>query len=184
MRRVKDRNVQYPYRFHVRPVPGTDDICEIIPAPGTVYEDGTFWNKQNVLKDATAALYGKTAAAVPDEIFAAIRTLIQSAQSTAERNNAKFAMGSYAGTGTKEITLNLPFDWKLLIVGLVCVNVESANHVVIATKNPLSAVGLRYYGLATTISILSPTSVSMGSYSSGTNWINHINSKYYYAVFG
>lgn len=96
---MKDRNVQYPYRFHVRPVPGTDDICEIIPAPGTIYEDGTFWNKQNVLKDATAALYGKTATAVPDEIFAAIRPLITAAQNTAN-TKSRIESGYYTGTGS------------------------------------------------------------------------------------
>lgn len=116
---MKDRNVQYPYRFHVRPVAGTDDICEIIPAPGTVYEDGTFWNKQNVLKDATAALYGKTAAAVPDEIFAAIRPLIQAAQSTAD-GKSRIVSGTFTGTGTyginKPCSLTFPFAPKMVAV--------------------------------------------------------------------
>ena len=96
---MKDRNVQFPNRFEIVPVPGTTNIFDVTPAPGAVYEEGTFWNKQNVLKDATAALYGKTAAAVPDEIFAAIRPLITAAQNTAN-TKSRIESGYYTGTGS------------------------------------------------------------------------------------
>lgn len=52
-------------------------------------------NKANLLKDATAALYGKSATAVPDDIFAAIRPLIQ----TAQNSGLHIQTGSYVGTG-------------------------------------------------------------------------------------
>lgn len=96
---MKDRNVQFPNRFEIVAVPGTTNIFEVNPAPGKVYEEGTFWSKANVLKDATAARYGKGDDASPDDIFAAIRPLIQAAQSTAD-GKAKIQEVSYTGTGT------------------------------------------------------------------------------------
>ena len=110
---MKDRNVQYPYRFHVRPVAGTDDICEIIPAPGTVYEDGTFWNKQNVLQDAVAALYGKDPSATPNEIFASIASKLQGQVPV-------FESGSYYGTtdhtNTGKEPKTIQFNYKPMVL--------------------------------------------------------------------
>lgn len=105
---MKDRNVQFPNRFEIVPVPGTTNIFDVIPAPGAVYEEGTFWNKQNVLKDATAALYGKTAAAVPDEIFAAIAPYLPQIR--------KIATGYYVGTGEARQNINCGFKPKAVLV--------------------------------------------------------------------
>lgn len=67
---MDDRNVQYPNRFQLTKVDGTDDIYEIIPAPGEVYTEGTFINKFALLKDATAALFGLDVSNVPDDVLA------------------------------------------------------------------------------------------------------------------
>lgn len=107
---MKDRNVQFPNRFEIVPVPGTTNIFDVTPAPGAVYEEGTFWNKQNVLKDATAALYGKTAAAVPDEIFAAIKTLISNVD-----RKIKISSGSYTSTGNDGQIITTGFRPKIFI---------------------------------------------------------------------
>lgn len=64
-----DRNVQWPARYQLQKVPGTDDIYDIIPAPGTVYDEGTLINKATLLKDTTAAEYGLGTDAVPDDVF-------------------------------------------------------------------------------------------------------------------
>ena len=62
---------------------------------------GDALNKANLLKDATAALYGKTAEATPDEILAAIYPLIASAQNAANaKGNCFVETGAYAGTGS------------------------------------------------------------------------------------
>ena len=53
-----DRNVEFPNRYRMVPVPGTDDIVDLIPAPGKVFEDGTFVNKANMLTDETSSLLG------------------------------------------------------------------------------------------------------------------------------
>lgn len=112
---MTDRNVQFPNRFEIVPVPGTTNIFDVLPAPGTVYAEGTFWNKQNVLKDATAALYGKGSNASPDEIFAAARALITAAQNTA---NAKprIETGNYTGDGTVPKTLTFSFPPKVVFI--------------------------------------------------------------------
>ncbi len=67
---MDDRNVQYPNRFQLTKVDGTDDIYEIIPAPGKVYTEGTFINKFALLKDTTAALFGLDVSNVPDDVLA------------------------------------------------------------------------------------------------------------------
>lgn len=67
---MKDRNVQHASRFRLTKVPGTDDVYDLIPAPGEVYEEGTLINKSALLKDATAALFGLDENAVPDDAMA------------------------------------------------------------------------------------------------------------------
>lgn len=69
---MKDRNVQHASRFRLTKVPGTDDVYDLIPAPGEVYEEGTLINKSALLKDATAALFGLDDNAVPDDVLAEI----------------------------------------------------------------------------------------------------------------
>lgn len=69
---MKDRNVQHASRFRLTKVPGTDDVYDLIPAPGEVYEEGTLINKSALLKDATAALFGLGTDAVPDDALAAL----------------------------------------------------------------------------------------------------------------
>ena len=69
-RPTKDRNVQYPQRYQLVKVEGTDDIYDLIPAPGEVSEAGTLINKATLLKDATAALFRMTNLAVPDDVLA------------------------------------------------------------------------------------------------------------------
>lgn len=63
-----DRNVEYPNRYQLVKVEGTDDIYDLVPAPGTVNNEGTLINKNSLLKDATAALFGLGADAVPDDV--------------------------------------------------------------------------------------------------------------------
>lgn len=66
---MTDRNVQFPNRYQLTKVAGTDDIYDLTPAPGTITEEGTSINKATLLQDATAALYGLGTDAVPDEVF-------------------------------------------------------------------------------------------------------------------
>ncbi len=80
-----------------------------------VQQMGTGLNKANLLKDATAALYGMTGSAVPDDVFRATRGLISTAQSTAN-GRGYVSYGSYVGNGTLTKTLTFPFEPQFLIV--------------------------------------------------------------------
>lgn len=57
---------------------------------------GDALGKFNLLKDATAALYGLDATAVPDDVFSLLNTLVNAAQERANIS-AKFEIGSYKG---------------------------------------------------------------------------------------
>lgn len=67
--------------------------------PAGLQQQGTDLNKETLLKDSTAALYGKPATAVPDDILAAIKPLITTAQNTANKR-CQIQSGVYTGTGT------------------------------------------------------------------------------------
>ena len=57
------------------------------------------YTKQQILTSATADLYGLGASAVPDDVLATARSLISTAQSTAD-SKCKIIPGSYVGAGT------------------------------------------------------------------------------------
>ena len=77
------------------------------------------YTKQQILSNATVALYGLGASAVPDDVLATARSLISTAQSTAD-SKCKIVSGSYVGTGTygKDNKNSLTFDSppKMLII--------------------------------------------------------------------
>lgn len=66
---MKDRNVEFPRRYRMTKVTGTDDVYDLTPVPGEVWEEGTPRNVANDLSDATAALFGLTADAVQDDVL-------------------------------------------------------------------------------------------------------------------
>lgn len=68
---------------------------------------GNDLNKASLLKDATASLYGKGTAATVDDILAAIRPLITTAQSTAE-GRVLVDTYSYVGDGVSGETSSKP----------------------------------------------------------------------------
>lgn len=86
---MTDRNVQYPNRYMLVPVDGSDELVDLIPAPGEIYELATPLNKGTWLKDSTASMLGLTSAdPTVDEALRALAGRIQ------------IATGSYTGTGT------------------------------------------------------------------------------------
>ncbi len=86
--------------------------------PAGVQTMGTLLNKGNLLKDATAALYGLGAAAVPDEALAKAGALIKTVSGSLA-GKAWFAHGTYIGSssnGTTAKTLNCSFFPSLVLV--------------------------------------------------------------------
>lgn len=95
-------------------VPGTDNIADLIAAPGKVYEEGTFYNKANQLSDETAALLGGVETV--NEAFAAVNNAMDAIRG----GYAKIQTGSYAGTGTvgqgSKTRIDLEFNPELIVV--------------------------------------------------------------------
>lgn len=67
--------------------------------PAGFQQVGDSLNSENLLKVATAALYGLPDTAVPDEVLALLKSLVNNAQTSAD-GKAKIQTGSYIGTGT------------------------------------------------------------------------------------
>ena len=77
--------------------------------------DGVY-NKTEILTAATAALYGLTGEAVPDDVLALLNTLVSNAQSSADEK-VKFQTGSYVGIGSAgTITITTGFKPKAAII--------------------------------------------------------------------
>lgn len=80
----------------------------------TAAQVGAF-TKAQTLTAQTAALFGLGASAVPNEVFAKLKGLIDAANASTEAK-AKVHSGTYVGTGTDEVTVSFPFTPKLLII--------------------------------------------------------------------
>lgn len=115
---MNDRISLYPGRVTLTPVAGQANTYDLVRADSPTQE-GTPLNKASLLKDTTAALYGLTASAVPDEVLAAIKPLIDEANANAN-TRAKSQAGSYAGTGiygsSSPCSLTFDFEPKMLVV--------------------------------------------------------------------
>lgn len=67
-----DRSVQFPMRYQLQKVAGTDDIYDLIPAPGEIQNEGTLINKSTLLTDAVASMFGFGASAVPNDVLSVL----------------------------------------------------------------------------------------------------------------
>lgn len=113
---MKDRVPVNPGRVLISPENGAAYYATMSRADNPTQE-GTPLNKNSLLKDATAALFGLSADAVPDDVFAAAKALIDSANANAN-TKAKIATGSYTGTGTYGASnpCSLKFDFAPKVV--------------------------------------------------------------------
>lgn len=107
---MQDRVPLYPGRVTLTPVSGQANTYDLTRADQPTQE-GTPINKASLLKDATAALFGKTNAAVPDDI---LRLLSKSALAQLKEKYTKTTIGTLA-VG-KTITLNVSGTPKEFIV--------------------------------------------------------------------
>ena len=116
---MRNREPANPGRVLITPEDGSAAFYAILTRADNPTEAGDPLNKETLLKDATAALYGLDATAVPDEVLALARTLISTAQSTAD-SRSKIETGSYIGTGTygsdNPCSLTLPFPPKFGVI--------------------------------------------------------------------
>ena len=107
---MQDRVPLYPGRVKMTPVAGQTNTYDLTRADQPTQE-GTPLNKASLLKDATAALFGKTNAAVPDDILS---LLSKSVITQATGKYTKTTIGTLA-VG-KTITLNVNGAAKEFII--------------------------------------------------------------------
>lgn len=107
---MKDRIPLYPGRVKLNPVSGQANTFDLTRADQPTQE-GTPLNKASLLKDATAALFGKTNAAVPDDILS---LLSKSALAQIQDKYTKTTIGTLTVGST--ITLNVNGTAKEFIV--------------------------------------------------------------------
>ena len=116
---MKNRVPANPGRVLITPEDGSAAFYATLTRADNPTEAGDPLSKETLLKDATAALYGLDATAVPDEVLVTARSLISTAQDTAD-SKCRIVSGSYTGTGTygSDNKNSLTFDGapKLLIV--------------------------------------------------------------------
>ena len=94
---MQDRVSLYPGRVKLEPVAGQANLYDLTRADQPTQE-GTPLNKDSLLKDATADLFGLGADALPDDVLVAIKTLIDNVNETASEK-VRIETGSYRGTG-------------------------------------------------------------------------------------
>ena len=115
---MQDRVSLYPGRVKLEPVAGQANTYDLTRADQPTQE-GTPLNKASLLKDTTASLFGLDNTAVPDDAFSLIKTLLDTAQSTAN-GRARVSVGTYTGTGVFGIngkrTLTFDFPAQFLII--------------------------------------------------------------------
>ena len=107
---MQDRVSLYPGRVKLVPVAGQENTYDMVRADSPTQE-GTPLNKDSLLKDATAALFGLGADAVPNDVLALIKPMIDnnySELSSLANSKAKIDIGSYVGTGESYKTLTFP----------------------------------------------------------------------------
>lgn len=128
---MKNRVPANPGRVLITPEYGSAAFYAILTRADNPTEKGDPLSKETLLKDSTAALYGLDATAVPDEVLVAARSLISTAQKTAD-SKCKIVSGSYTGTGTygSNNKNSLTFDGKpkLLIVSSTVSSAYGGRH--------------------------------------------------------
>ena len=121
---MQDRVSLYPGRVKLIPVTGQENTYDMVRADEPTQE-GTPLNADSLLKVATAALYGLGAAAVPDDVLALIKPMIDSNYSelsSLANSKARIETGTYTGNGDLARSFTCSFKPELLILTQTHVN--------------------------------------------------------------
>ena len=182
---MQDRVPLYPGRVKLVPVAGLTNTYTMTRDDHPTQE-GTPLNKSTFLKDETAALYDLGENAVPDDIFAKLKPLIDSIQNTANEK-AQIETGSYTGNGGTNVTLtfsktpSIVFvqegpDYDRLYIAIMINPVPTA----VTIGSPPN----RVYGELDSIT-WSGTKVSWsgeGGDAISHKWLNYTGTQYYYVA--
>ena len=137
---MQDRVSLYPGRVKLIPVTGQENTYDMVRADEPTQE-GTPLNTDSLLKVATAALYGLPNTAVPDDVLALIKTLVDNAQHSADRNS-RIVVGTYIGTGTHGASnpCSLTFDFTPEYIAILAASRNTTNGNTVGTKDLNSVV--------------------------------------------
>lgn len=123
---MQDRVSANPRRRLITPENGQPAFYATVEMADNPTVLGTPLNKASLLTDATAALFGLGADAVPDDVLEKARSLITTAQNAANSANSnansrlQIKTGSYVGTGTNGVdnptVVNIRATPKVFIV--------------------------------------------------------------------
>ena len=120
---MQDRVPLYPGRVKLVPVAGQENTYDMVRADSPTQE-GTPLNKDSLLKDATAALFGLGADAVPDDVLAFLSkaALLNGDGVVTDFNgdikSVQIANGSYVGTGTLSVEIVTGFKPLMFAVSI------------------------------------------------------------------
>lgn len=121
---MKDRIPLYPGRVKLNPVTGQENTYDMVRADSPVQE-GTPLNKASLLRDNTAALYGQSADAVPDDILSILSKAVLNINGNLQdiggnKVGTRITTGSYIGTGTygasNPCSLTFDFTPKYIVI--------------------------------------------------------------------
>lgn len=121
---MTDRVSANPGRMLITPEDGSAPFYATLSMADNPTVLGTPLNKASLLTDATAALYGLSGSAVPDDVLAKARSLIKTAQNTANSastsagNGLKVVTGSYTGDGSGSKTISVSGTPQVLMFSL------------------------------------------------------------------
>ena len=107
------------------------------------------YTQQQILADSTKGLYGLGLDAVPDEVFALLRTLVDNAQNSAD-GKAKIEKQNYIGTGvagqSAQTSVTFSFVPKIVFLSLLTNNGSSlSTYVNCALLIPSTGRGAMFY---------------------------------------
>lgn len=192
---MKDRIPKDPGRVLITPENGSTPFYATMTRADNPEQEGTPLNKNSLLKDETAALFGLDADAVPDDVLAIIKTLIASNKALAS-SKSQIATGSYMGTGTYGASnpCRLTFGFKPVIVFLYPdQNCDISHHSSNPNTDPYAirfGVTTKFYDNSTAAyhNKLSYTGNTMSWYCTGgsgaSTQLNYSGWKYYYVAIG
>lgn len=106
-------------RTLITPENGSAPFYAILAMADNPTQHGTPLNKENLLKDATAALFGGDSSMVPDQVLAKIAEIFEEVEnniSDIQSVGAKIEVGSYVGTGSKTNTRTFSFPPQVIFI--------------------------------------------------------------------
>lgn len=71
---MKDRVVEFPNRYRMLPVDGESNVFDLEAVPGTITQEGTFLNANNLLKATTEQAMGLPEDSTVNDAFFSIHT--------------------------------------------------------------------------------------------------------------